>query len=391
MAGMNEASLSVQPAVQLKAASLGAEGLAWLRALPDLVADLERRWSVTVDRSLSGGTAAYVARARTTVDLRVVVMKISVPDPDLGDEIGTLARAEGRGYVRLLAHDVGLQAMLLEALGPSMGQAALSPEMQIDTLCHLLAQAWAVPPAEYGDLTAAHDKASSLTRLVNRLWEDLDHPCSEQAFAQALLFAERRAAVFHPDRCVPVHGDAAPANALQVLQPRPGAETGFVFVDPDGSSGIPRTTSGSPSATGAPNCWHATTRPNWLGSTAGCWPPAAASTNKPSGSGASSSGCRPACTRWRWAPTSWVSPSWTPPSSCSDSRRDRRRPCANSGSCRASPRSTTLGVPRSEPPVIQDHDGCSSPSGVPAGVSLAERTTARTPRPVVTPKNGMRS
>ena len=57
--------------------------------------------------------------------------------------------------------------------------------------------------------------------------------------AQALLYAGRRAAAFDPDTCVVVHGDAAAANALQVRAPRAGAETGFVFVDPDGFIGDP--------------------------------------------------------------------------------------------------------------------------------------------------------
>ena len=60
MIGVDEAALSVHPVVRLKAVSLGAAGQAWLDALPDLVAELERRWSVTVDQSLAGGTAAYV-------------------------------------------------------------------------------------------------------------------------------------------------------------------------------------------------------------------------------------------------------------------------------------------------------------------------------------------
>jgi streptomycin 6-kinase len=36
-----------------------------------------------------------------------------------------------------------------------------------------------------------------------------------------------------------VHGDAQPPNALRVLASRVGAETGFVFVDPDGFVGDP--------------------------------------------------------------------------------------------------------------------------------------------------------
>jgi streptomycin 6-kinase len=39
---------------------------------------------------------------------------------------------------------------------------------------------------------------------------------------------------FDPERCVVVHGDPHPANALLVCTPRAGAESGYVFVDPEG-------------------------------------------------------------------------------------------------------------------------------------------------------------
>ena len=51
---------------------------------------------------------------------------------------------------------------------------------------------------------------------------------------EALRCAERRTAAFDLARCVLVHGDPYPWNALQVLVPRRGAEAGFVFVDPYG-------------------------------------------------------------------------------------------------------------------------------------------------------------
>jgi streptomycin 6-kinase len=57
--------LSCRPVVRRKAEAIGAAGQAWLAGLADLIADLERRWSVTLERQLGGGTAAYVARART--------------------------------------------------------------------------------------------------------------------------------------------------------------------------------------------------------------------------------------------------------------------------------------------------------------------------------------
>jgi streptomycin 6-kinase len=52
--------------------------------------------------------------------------------------------------------------------------------------------------------------------------------------ARALTCAERRAAAFDLETAVVVHGDPHPANALRVRSPRPGAESGYVFVDPDG-------------------------------------------------------------------------------------------------------------------------------------------------------------
>jgi len=235
--GVDPAALFVQPVVRSKARSLGADGDAWLARLPHVLAELERRWSLEVLRSLSGGTAAYVGLARTG-DGGTVVLKLPIPDPDFADEIGTLARAAGRGYARLLAHDTSRNAILLEALGPSLSRSGLPPQDQIKTLCRVLGQAWTVRPAATGRSARAHNKAADLDRLVRRLWAQLDRPCSEAAVSQALRYATRRAEAFHPDRCVVVHGDAAPANALQVA-PRPGAEAGFVFVDPDGFLGDP--------------------------------------------------------------------------------------------------------------------------------------------------------
>ena len=236
---MDPARLVVQPVVRLKAESLGAPGRAWLKALPDQVAELERRWSIVAEESLAGGTAAFVAAGARTVDGTRVVLKILVPDPDFSHEIATLERAAGHGYVRLLAHDSGSRAMLLEALGPSMDRVGLTPEEQLATLCRLLTQAWDVPRPRTGPMAVAVDKATSLATLVAGLWERLDQPCSAQARDQALRFAERRAAEFSPGHCVLVHGDAATSNALRVLADRQGAETGFVFVDPDGFVGDP--------------------------------------------------------------------------------------------------------------------------------------------------------
>lgn len=224
-------AIRLQPLARKKVAHLGAAGAAWLTGLPDLVADLERQWSITVGRGLPGGSASWVARARTAAGHDAVV-KVAVPGSDVASEVRTLAAAGGRGYVRLLAADVARRAALLEALGPPLGSVGLAPERQLEVLCATLRQAWEVPR----DTTAgpADAKARGLAELVGRLWEELDRPCPERVVDRALAAAASRAAAADLERCVVVHGDPHPGNALRVRAPRPGAESGFVLVDPDG-------------------------------------------------------------------------------------------------------------------------------------------------------------
>jgi streptomycin 6-kinase len=219
--------------VRQKAASLGEEGEAWLAGLPEVIAHLEERWSVTVGEALSGGSAAFVARVRTA-DGGEAVLKVALPDPHFRAQAQVLERAQGRGYARLLGADLERYALLLEALGPSMEQLGMPAERQLETLSAMLERAWEVPAPVEPTRTAVEAKARELHELVSRLWMELDRPCPDEVFSQALRFAERRVAAAEPGRAVLVHGDPHPANALQVKAPRAGAEPGFVFVDPDG-------------------------------------------------------------------------------------------------------------------------------------------------------------
>ncbi|TDC76155.1 aminoglycoside phosphotransferase family protein [Actinomadura sp. 7K507] len=237
---MGEAMIELPPAVRRKAARLGERGARWLDELPGVVAGLRRAWAITdVGPALPGGTAAYVARVRVggPDGGRDAVVKIALPAHGGAAQIRTIAAAHGRGYVRLLAHDAARRAMLQEALGPPMDELGLPPEQMIAALCRTLGQAWGVPPDPAAG--PAPDKAGELGRLVQRLWDRLGRPCPERVVRQALRFAGRRAAASGPGRCVVVHGDPHPGNALSVPSPRAGAESGFVFVDPDGFAADP--------------------------------------------------------------------------------------------------------------------------------------------------------
>lgn len=230
---VTEPAVEVRPLVRQKALSLGEVGERWLAELPGLLRDLERHWSIEVGAPLAGGTSSHVARVRARGG-RDAVLKVGLPAADFADQVRALHLAEGRGHVRLLADDLDRRAMLLEALGPPMDRLGLAPRQQMETLCVMLHSAWRAPRATEPAVDPAEEKARSLGEMVGRLWESLGRPCSERVVAQALRFAERRAAAFDPDRCVVVHGDPHPGNALRVTAPRAGAEAGFVFVDPDG-------------------------------------------------------------------------------------------------------------------------------------------------------------
>lgn len=229
----NERAAKIPRLVRQKALRLGRRGEQWLASLPDLVADLERAWAITVGEPLAGGTASYVARARTAAGAESV-LKIAIPEYGFADQARTLANAQGRGYVRLLACDFEREAVLLEALGPSLAELALPPERTLTILCQMLRQAWQAQRPVGLTATPADEKAGRLARSVSAMWERLGRPCSERVITQALRYAERRAAAFDIERCVVVHGDPHPGNALRALTPRAGAEAGFVFVDPDG-------------------------------------------------------------------------------------------------------------------------------------------------------------
>ena len=95
----------------------GEEGQRWLAALPDLVDDVARRWSLTVGEpyTLSFHWVAPV----TDASGRPAVLKLGPAGPGhLRDETAALRAFDGRGAVRLLAEDADRGVLLLERAEP---------------------------------------------------------------------------------------------------------------------------------------------------------------------------------------------------------------------------------------------------------------------------------
>jgi len=229
-------SIVVPERVRLRAELSGPQSRQWLKDLPGILAELEHRWELSIGLALSGGSSAYVAPVRTTSGTAVI--KIAMPGPDrpygFQQERETLLRANGHGYVRVLRCDNEHCALLLEKLGRSLQESHLEPEQVITLLYRTLKQAWLVPLSAEQTLHPLEYKAHTLAQLICELWERLERPCSENLISQALEYARRRMDAFDLKRCVVVHGDPHPANALLADVPRAGVKSGYVFVDPEG-------------------------------------------------------------------------------------------------------------------------------------------------------------
>jgi streptomycin 6-kinase len=216
---------TVPPAVRNKALAVGAER--WLRDLPDLVADLEREWSITVGRTYDDATEAFVAAA-TRPDGEQAVLKLLIPRPgDLAaHEITVLRLADGSGCARLLRADDARGALLIERLGRSLHQLGLPVRRRHEILCSAASRVWR--PAPGCALPTGADQGRRLAALIPATWEELGRPCSERGIADALSCLERRIAAHDDERAVLIHGDVHQWNALQA------PEGGVRLVDPDG-------------------------------------------------------------------------------------------------------------------------------------------------------------
>ena len=223
-------TLRLQPMVRARVQSMGEPGSAWLADLPGVLEELQRRWSITVGRSLPGGSSSFVARVHRA-DGTPAVLKISVLTDQITRQIEVLQSADGRGYARLLDYDQPRGALLLEALGPQLAMSGRSPEEQLAVLARTLIDAW--QPRVGSAPTRAEDKAVSLQDLISSSWSALGEPCPRVVVAQALTYAEGLVGAAESELVV-VHGDPHPANALRVPGGPARAESGYCFVDPDG-------------------------------------------------------------------------------------------------------------------------------------------------------------
>lgn len=223
--------LDVPPLVLQRASNNGAAGAAWLERLPSVVADLSRRWGLTLGAPFAGGTAGYVVGA-TDASSRACVLKVAMPlDMNERDSFARSVRAHelagGRGCAHLLAHDASVPAMLLERLGPNLGELGLTVPAILEVIAATLPTFWRPISSEEG-MRTGEQQARWLADYIETTWDQLGEPCERAVIDHALILCDRRAAAFDPERSVLVHGDAHGWNTLDA------GDGTYKFVDVEG-------------------------------------------------------------------------------------------------------------------------------------------------------------
>jgi len=113
----------------------------WLRRLPGVVRDLERRWSLTLGAPYEDASCAWITSV-TLADGSTAVLKLGLPHFEGAHEIQGLRFWGGDPTVRLLAANEELGAMLLERCDPGTALRSL-PESEQDTIiAGLLRRLW---------------------------------------------------------------------------------------------------------------------------------------------------------------------------------------------------------------------------------------------------------
>jgi streptomycin 6-kinase len=147
----------------------------WLARLPEVVADLSRRWSLTLDHPFDNDetSTAWVAPATRGHGTRAV-LKVGMPHLEGEHEIQGLRFWNGDAIVQLLEADEALGAMLLERCEPGTPLRDESEPEQDLVVARLLTRLWqaTAAPHAFRPLSTMLQYWSEETEAASGRWQD---------------------------------------------------------------------------------------------------------------------------------------------------------------------------------------------------------------------------
>lgn len=203
-------------------------GAEWLAQLPELLAECERRWLLTIRPSNFTLSYNYVAPA-TLADGTEIVLKVGVPNPEQCTEIEALQIYNGRSAVRLLDADPDKGILLLDRLTPGEMLTTITDDDEATRLAaQVMQNLWQPLPAEHNFPSVA-DWANGLAELRQEFGGGTG-PFEEKLVETAeSLFTDLLAS---SSETVLLHGDLHHYNILSMGD-------GWTVIDPKGIAGEP--------------------------------------------------------------------------------------------------------------------------------------------------------
>jgi streptomycin 6-kinase len=187
-------------------------GGAWLERLPGLVAECAEHWDLRLGPPFENVTTAYVAPA-TRPGGAPAVLKVGFPDAESAHEADALAHWDGAGAARLLAHDPGRRALLLERCEPGTELWAVPDETEANAIAaDVLRRLWRRPPADAPFATLAGEAERWATELPVR-WERHGRPFARGLLEAAVAWTAELLAA--PGEAVVLHQDLHGGNVLR--------------------------------------------------------------------------------------------------------------------------------------------------------------------------------
>ncbi|MGC5320698.1 aminoglycoside phosphotransferase family protein [Micromonospora arida] len=157
-------------------------GRAWLAALPTWLTECAERWSLRVGPPFRQAYASLALPAHLP-DGTAAVLKLQYPDEESRHEADALTHWDGDAAIRLLAHDPGRRALLLERCQPGTPLHDLPPDRALDVVIGLLPRLWRPAGAPFTPL--AQEAAGWIDRMP-RAWERAGRPYERRLLDAAL-------------------------------------------------------------------------------------------------------------------------------------------------------------------------------------------------------------
>lgn len=144
----------------------------WLRRLPDVLHNLQKRWSIQLGSPFESGSCAWVAPVLNHDT--AAVLKLGLPHMEGDGEIEGLRFWDGNPTVKLLKADKDLNAMLLERCQPGTSLRELPEAEQDVVIAGLLRNLWRPPktPHSFRPLSAMTKYWSDETCEQEEHWPD---------------------------------------------------------------------------------------------------------------------------------------------------------------------------------------------------------------------------